>query len=139
MPFEIEPPVQRASQSITEHRPQVGLDRLDCELGSGFPRPEERGGWAGEREAQAGIGGQLGPERIRQREAQLNIAEGKGVEARLHQRHHPLRLRSGQRPANPQVPGACRAEVGHEVSQRKARQVHGKRERIPPDLTGKAH
>ena len=57
--------MQRTSQSITEHRPQVGRDRLNCELSGGFLRPEKRRGWAGEHEAHAGIGSEFGKERIR--------------------------------------------------------------------------
>ena len=80
------------SQSISEYRPQVGRQRLDCELRGGCSRPEERRGWAGKREAHAGIGTELGKERICQRETQPSIAEGEGVEAYLLQRHHALCL-----------------------------------------------
>ena len=92
MPVEVEPPVQRASQSIAKHWTQVGCLRFDCELRGGFLRSEERRGWAGECEAHAGIGAELGRECIRQRETQSSIAEGEGVEVHLRQRYHALCL-----------------------------------------------
>ena len=92
MSVEVEPPVQRVPQSITEHWPQVGRFRLNCELHGGFARPEERRGWSGEGKAHTSIGPEFGHERIRQRETQPRIAEGERVEAHLRQRHRALCL-----------------------------------------------